>query len=84
MVTQLAQVSLLGIFGCADCHTERTKYVDNRLALIHLVIHCLLHIKDFASERQNGLELTFASLLRRTASRVTLDEKQLTLGWILA
>ena len=40
------------------------------------MIHSLLHVKYLSAKRQNGLISTVTALLRGTACRVTLDDKQ--------
>ena len=47
------------------------------LALEHAVFHGLLHVEDLTAERQDGLEVSVASLLGRAAGGVSLDEEQL-------
>ena len=41
------------------------------------MLHGLLYVEDLTAQRQDGLVLTVASLLGRTACRVTLDEEEL-------
>ncbi len=48
------------------------------------MVHSLLDIEDFSSQREYGLIMRIPSLLGRTASRVTLDEEKLALSRIAA
>jgi hypothetical protein len=48
----------------------------------HLVVAGLLHVQNFALERQNRLEAAIAALLGSSACRFTLDEIELAAVWL--
>src|SRR5262249_23014636 len=75
VVAELLDVEVL------RAHTA-AKRRDHRLDLVaaeHLVEARLLDVQDLALERQDRLEATVASLLRRPAGRLSLDDVELAL-----
>ena len=77
MVGQFREIHLLGIVFGTDGYAQGAENIGNLLGVEHLVVHCLLHVEHFASERKDGLGAAVAAALCRTACRVTLDEENL-------
>lgn len=75
---------LFGVVVAWVGDTERTENGDYRFAFVDFVLKHLFHVQNLTTQWKNGLELTVAALLCRTTCRVTLDEEQLRLGWVLA
>ena len=63
----------------AKAHADALDDVHDRFGLKHPVTLHLLHVENLASEGKDGLVEAVASLLGRTACRVTLDEEDLGL-----
>ena len=84
VIAQLREVGLLGIFVGANGNAQGTENVYHRVALKHLVVHCLLHVKNLSAQGQDGLEVSVTALLCRATCRVSLHEEQLTLGRVAA
>ena len=58
----------------------RTECRDHALYLligIYTVKACLLHVQYFAADRHDSLKLDIAAVLRRSQSRISLDDKYL-------
>ena len=80
VVSQLVDVGFLVLLAVnAEAYADALDDVHNRLRLEHLVPHYLLDIENLTAQRQDGLSVAVASLLGRTAGRVTLDEEYLAL-----
>ena len=65
---------------CPRVRCPRPSAVISELDLLrreHLVEARLLDVEDLAAQRQDGLVLPVAALLRRAAGRVALDDEQL-------
>ncbi len=60
-----------------DAGSERHDQGADFVAGEHLVEPGFFHVEDFALERENGLILAVASLLGRTAGRISLDDVEL-------
>src|SRR5258708_2684809 len=73
VVAQLGDVEVAG----SDARAEGRDHQADLLGGEHLVEASPLHVEDLALERQNGLITAVASLLGRTARRITLDEVDL-------
>src|SRR5262249_59425116 len=63
----------------ADAAAERGDHRLDLVAAEHLVEARLFDVEDLALERQNRLEPPIASLLRRPACRLALDDVELAL-----
>src|SRR5712691_9962435 len=61
----------------ADAGPERGDDGANFFVPQHFVVARLFDVEDFSLERQDGLVLAVASLLRRPAGRFTLNDEQL-------
>ena len=77
-VATLREVKLL-----ADARAERRDHRADLGIGKDLVEACLLHVEDLAAQREDRLEPSVASLLRRTPCRVALDDVDLALVGIL-
>ena len=82
VVTQFAQVQFLWVVFGSDGHTHCAEDVLDFFAFEDLMVHCFFHIQDLTAKRQDCLEVTVASLLGCTASRVPFDEEQLAKGGV--
>ena len=78
MVAQLFDVE----FVATDAGAKRHNQIANFLAGQHLVETRALDVQDLTAQGQNGLCATIPSGLRRSASRVTLDQKDFGFGCI--
>ncbi len=63
IIAKLRHVRLLVILLGADSHAKSLEHIHDFLALIHLVIHGLLHIQNLSAQRQDSLIVRIASLL---------------------
>src|SRR5213082_1389548 len=72
VIAQLAGVKIV----LADAGTQRGDDGANFFVAQHLVVARFLNVEDFSFERQDGLVLPVAPLLRRTACRFALDHEQ--------
>src|SRR5437867_777211 len=59
----------------ADAGPERRDHAADFLVAQHLVIAGLLHVEDFALERQDSLEPAVPALLGSSACRFALDQE---------
>ena len=75
VVAELLVVELVGLGGEPDA--ERGDDVLDLLVVEDLVEPGLLDVQDLAAQREDGLEVAVARLLRRAAGRVALDEVEL-------
>src|SRR5690606_31313388 len=76
VVAQLVDIE----FIAADTATERGNQRADLLGRQHAVEPGLLNVKDLTLERQDGLGLAVAALLRRTARRVTFHNVEFRQG----
>ena len=81
VVTKLRDIKVISIsFG-----ESTSKCIDHGLDLRigkHLVNGCFLHIQDLTSDRKDCLIITVTGSLCRTSRRISLYDKDLTLGRI--
>ena len=71
--------SVLAFFLHPETDAQRLDNVVHLVAFESFVPHGFLHIEDLTAQRQDGLCGTTATLLGRTAGRVTLDEEKFAL-----
>ena len=79
VITNLFQVQRLRVVLCTHRYTHGTEDILDFLAFENLVVHGLLHIQNLTTQWEDSLIITVASLLCRTAGRVSLDEEKLAL-----
>ena len=65
-----------------DARTERHDQRANVVAAENLVDARLLNVEQLAAQREDRLEASIATLLRRTTGRLTLHDVELRLGWV--
>src|SRR6266487_1388678 len=73
VIAQFSRVEIV----LADAGAQRGDDGANFLVPQHFVVARLFDVEDFSLERQDGLVLAVASLLRRPAGRFALDNEQL-------
>ncbi len=76
VVGQFRDVDFLGIVVGADRYAQCTEHGRDFGIVEDFVIHRFLHVEDFTSQWQDGLELAVAALFGCSACGVTLDEEQ--------
>src|SRR5262249_61037532 len=78
VIAQLVWVELVA----SDTGAERRDQRADLLGRQHLVKAYGLDVEDLAAQREDGLELAVAALLRAAAGRIALDDEQFGLGRI--
>lgn len=73
VVCQLGDVGLVRVFFGAYGDAQRSEQVGNFFVLEDFVLHGLLDVENLAAQRKYGLIATVASILSRTACRITFD-----------
>ena len=80
VVAKTVDVETVLLVHLTDPRTQRANERDDLLVVQLTAKVRLLHVKDLASQRQDRLVATVASLLRRAARGVTLDNEDFALG----
>ena len=84
VVAQLVDVGLaVALAVYAKTHADALDDVHHRLSFEDAVPLHLLHVQNLSAQRQDGLEVTVATLLGRATCGVSLDKEDLTLLRIL-
>ncbi len=83
MVTNFAQIYIHTVIIRSRSNPQSFEYHDNFIALIHPVTHRLFHIQNLTPKWQDSLKLAVTSLFCRSACRISLHQKYLTIFSII-